>query len=58
MLVFRILATVFLGISCLTDFFKNVGLFADNPNEIRNVCIWTIYGWLWRAFCRVAIWLI
>ena len=58
MLVFRILATVFLGISCLTSPLKNICIFAGKEHEIKDVCVWTIYGWLWRAFCIVAIWLI
>ena len=58
MLVFRILATVFVGISCVTTLIKNIAMFAERDNEIRNVSIWTIYGWLWRAFVIVAIWLI
>ena len=59
MLVFRILATVFVGISCFTCFIKNVVFFKDDEKyQLAKVSIWTIYGWLWRAFVIVSLWVI
>lgn len=60
MLVFRILGTVLVGLSCLTAFLKNCTIFKELNEDklVRNVCGWTIYGWLWRAFVIVALWVI
>lgn len=58
MLVLKILVTLFVSFSCITDVIKNVGLFANSPHEIRNFVIWTICEWLWKAFVIVAIWLV
>lgn len=59
MLVFRILATVFMGFSCITTFIKNITVYA-NKGKYDDACIiaTSIYGWLWRAFVIVALWLI
>ena len=59
MLVFRILTTIFIGISCITTFIKNINIYADK-GRYDNACIFatTIYGWLWRAFVIVAIWIV
>ena len=59
MLVFRILATVFVGISCITAFIKNICVYY-NEGKFDDACIiaTSIYGWLWRAFVIVALWLI
>lgn len=54
MLVFRILATVFVGISVLSAFIKNMSLF----NEWKQFIPWTIWSLSWRAFVITAIWLI
>ena len=56
MLALRIIATILMGISCLTAFFKNISIFADE--KVRWVVIPTIYGWLWRAFIIVVVWLL
>lgn len=59
MLVFRILSTVFLGLSCITSLMKNINMFGDNTHQgDKEVIGFTIYGWLWRAFVIVSIWLI
>ena len=58
MLVLRIIATVIIGISCLTCALKNINIFSYGPHPNRDVIIVTIWGWLWRAFIIVAIWLI
>lgn len=55
MLIFRILGTVFVGFSVITCFLKNCNIFAQSN---RDVIISTVYGWLWRAFVIVAIWII
>ena len=56
MLALRIIATILMGISCLTAFFKNISIFGDEKN--RWVIIPTIHGWLWRAFIIVVVWLL
>lgn len=59
MLVFRILATIFMGISCVTALVKNINIYAGRGEHSDvTVIISTIYGWAWRAFVIVAIWLI
>ena len=58
MLVLRIIATIIMGISCLTCAVKNINIFSYGSHPNRDVIIVTICGWLWRAFIIVAIWLI
>ena len=57
MLVFRILSTVFIGISYITLMMKNVVLFSDDTKMDRFAC-WTLWGVAWRTFIIVSIWLI
>ena len=59
MLVFRILATIFVGLSCITTFIKNVSVY-HGKGKFEDACIIaaTTYGWIWRAFVIVTIWLI
>lgn len=56
MLVLKIIATVFLGLSCITSVIKNASIFANVDNEIPNFCIWSLYSLLWRAFVITALW--
>ena len=60
MLWLRIVATVFMGISCMTCLVKNIHLYSNtqkpSENDTIEVAISTIYGWLWRAFIIFAIW--
>ena len=59
MLVFRVLATIFIGISCLTAIIKNINIFGGDTGTHDVVVIMsTAWGWLWRAFVIVALWLI
>lgn len=58
MLVFRIVATVLVGISCSTCLFKNVNFFKEDIYQDKKIVLWTLYGWLWRAFVIVALWVI
>lgn len=58
MLIFRILATIFVGLSCITCFLKNISIFSDWKHPYRETILFTNYGWLWRAFVIVAIWII
>lgn len=58
MLVFRILGTIFVGISCLTAFIKNVNVFVGHESDDALIIGTTIYGLLWRAFVIVALWII
>ena len=53
MLVFRILATVFVALSMFTSIFKNYRTFRDYVYVGISV-----YSVLWRAFVIVAIWLV
>lgn len=63
MLVFRIIATLIISISCITCFVKNVNVFLklsgfSEKERDMAIIISTVYGWLWRAFIIVALWLI
>ena len=60
MLVFRIIATVLLGISCFTALVKNINIYArhNTKQEDIAVIVSTAYGWIWRAFVIVVLWLI
>ena len=58
MLVFRIVATVIMGFSCSTCLFKNVNFFKEDIYQDKKIVLWTLYGWLWRAFVIVALWVI
>ena len=57
MLALRIIATVFVGLSFLTAWIKNSNVWsrADENGMCLGV---TLYGWLWRAFVIVVIWVI
>ena len=62
MLVFRILATVFVGISVITGLLKNIVIFCDKE-DTEKINLGAVFGWcawsiLWRAFVIVAIWVI
>ena len=48
-----------MGLSCITTFIKNVNVYA-NKGKFDDACIivTSIYGWLWRAFVIVALWVI
>lgn len=59
MLVLKILATVFVGISFITALIKNINVFQRNfdnrRKEDRYILISTLYGWIWRALVLTAI---
>lgn len=55
MLVLKILATIFVAISFITAYTKNQTLF---DGENKAILLTTLWGWLWRAFVIVVIWLI
>ena len=57
MLALRIIATVFVGLSFLTTWVKNSNVWSSQ-NEDGMLWGVTLYGWLWRAFVIVAIWVI
>ena len=57
MLVLRIIATVFVGLSFLTTWVKNANVWS-NKDENGTRLVVTLYGGLWRAFVIVAIWVI
>lgn len=61
MLALRIIATVLLGISCSTCLFKNINVFDGRDMHFptdKYIIVSTLWGWLWRAFVIVVIWLI
>ena len=59
MLVLRIIATIVMGISCLTCAIKNINIFGGRgPKNDYYVVATIVWGWLWRAFIIVAVWLI
>lgn len=52
MLALKIISTIFVGLSCITTFVKNVSTFRDvkyNTFQNKPIFMATIYGWLWRA---------
>lgn len=54
MIVLKIIATVFLGISVIGSFIKNLIAFEKDSQVIG----FTLYGWAWRALTIVALWLV
>ena len=61
MLVFRILTTVFVGISFLTGIMKNIVLFNhddSSPTDTKHTIMWSIWSILWRSFVIVSVWVI
>ena len=59
MLVFRIIGTIFVGFSCFTAMVKNINIFGGhNSSDDLFVAGTTVWGWLWRAFVIVALWII
>jgi len=59
MLVFRILATVFVGWSIITAIFKNIVLIDnDLKKKVSSTIFWCLYSLLWRSFVITAIWII
>ena len=53
MLALKIIATVFIGISIIGSFIKNLIAF-DKDGQVFG---FTIYGWLWRALAIITIWM-
>jgi hypothetical protein len=62
MLVFRIIATIFVTFSVITSILKNMFVFGDvNTSTIQyfgRFIFASLYSVLWRAFVITAIWLI
>ena len=60
MLALAITATVFLGISCVTCFINNVGLFVEELEKGKYglFLILMAYSWLWRALAITTIWVL
>lgn len=55
-MVFRILATIFIGFSVITSMLKNIVTFRDSSyGTTVSIMLWSI---AWRAFCIVAVWII
>lgn len=55
-MVFRIIATVLLGLSFITGGFKNLVVLAGC--KTGTIIAWMFYSVAWRAFVITAIWLI
>ncbi len=59
MLALRIIATVLLGISCVTGFCKNILSLREGDNYwTKAIILSSLWGWLWRAFIIVVVWLL
>ena len=54
MIALKIICTVFLGISIIGSFFKNLVAF-DKDSQVIG---FTLYGWAWRALVIVTLWLV
>lgn len=57
MLALRIIATVFVGLSCITTIVKTVES-VDVDDHPGAALLFIIYGWLWRVLVIVALWVI
>ena len=57
MLALRIIATVFVGLSCLTHVVKTIETI-DVDDHPGAILLFIIYGWLWRALVIVTLWVI
>lgn len=60
MLALRIIGTVIMAYSVISAFCKNAKLFQIGEHEwnYSGFFSFTIWGWLWRAFIIVALWVI
>ena len=57
MLALKIIATIFLAFSFITCALKNYNTLDDSTGDICPELFATFYGWSWRAFCIVALWM-
>ena len=59
MIALKIISTIFLGLSCVTTFVKNVATCKVGENTFKTKAIFgfTFYGWLWRALVITTIWI-
>ena len=57
MLALRIIATTFIGLSCITTVLKTMAIYEEEPEKIV-LFTFTIYSWLWRALVIVTLWII
>lgn len=55
MLTLKVFATLFVALSFVTSLFKNIYILDEEP---KPTVVVTLYGWLWRAFVLVVIWII
>lgn len=59
MLALKMIATLFVVISFITCFTKNVNIFEDKNEKGFNtkaIVVATLYGWVWRTLVIVALW--
>lgn len=54
MIAWRIIATLFVAFSYFSTLLKNECVF----EEKKPIAIATLYGWLWRTFVIVIIWIL
>lgn len=57
MLALRIIATIFVGLSCITTIVKTVEAI-DVDDHPGAALLFIIYSWLWRALVIVTLWVI
>jgi len=60
-MVFRILGTIFMGLSFISMAIKNASVASsteDNPTSVTTFIGLSTWGILWRTFIIVALWLI
>ena len=57
-LLFKIIASFFVGLSCLSALIKNINIFAEVEKNKGDFGVFasTIYGWAWRGFVIFVIW--
>ncbi len=58
MLVFKILSTIFLGISVVTALFKNATVLVKDDQNLFLYILFSIYSVAWRTLVIVTIWII
>ena len=58
MLVFKILSTIFLGISVVTALFKNATVLDRDGQNLFIYILLSLYSVAWRTLVIVTIWII
>ena len=58
MLVFKILSTIFIGISVVTALYKNATVLVNDSQNLPIYILLSLYSVAWRTLVIVTIWII